>query len=440
MSDAPTAIQVEELGKRYRIGAVEEQSDTLASAVARLVRQPIENLKRLRRLTSFDDDEADDIIWALREIDFTVKEGEIVGVIGKNGSGKSTLLKILSHITPPTRGRVTLRGRVSSLLEVGTGFHQELTGRENIYLNGTILGMTKAEIDKKFDEIVDFAGTGTFLDTPVKRYSSGMRVRLAFSVAAHLEPEILLVDEVLAVGDVAFQKKCLSKMSEVVKHQRTVLFVSHNMGVVRNLCPRCILLENGRMVIDGDAETVIGHYLKQAYKDSQDWGLRAWGEEEAPGGDEMRLREIALLADDGEITNVFDIRRPVRVRITYEALRPIEGSRMVMMIATPEGEIAFASIAPQVTRLEPGLYRSTCILPPGLLNQRVYTVRVVSDIPYVRFLLPADQDYLSFHLAGGGQQGARPEDRWPGIVHPELEWQPTETLEPARLVVTTRED
>ncbi len=235
MSDI--AIRVENLSKRYRIGLKEEMHDTFAASMMDFVRRPLENLRRLRRLSQFKENghEPEDIIWALKDVSFEVKRGEVVGLIGRNGAGKSTLLKILSNITYPTSGRVQMHGRVSSLLEVGTGFHPELTGRENIYLNGTILGMTKAEIDRKLDEILDFAGVEEFIDTPVKRYSSGMKVRLAFSVAAHLEPEILVVDEVLAVGDAEFQNKCLGKMGEVAKGGRTVLFVSHNMGAIRSL-------------------------------------------------------------------------------------------------------------------------------------------------------------------------------------------------------------
>jgi len=236
------AISVESLGKAYHIGLKEEDHDSLIATVGSWVKAPLRNFKRLGRLDtkSATHKEVDDIFWALRDVSFEVKRGEVVGIIGRNGAGKSTLLKILSRITEPTTGRAIIRGRVSSLLEVGTGFHPELSGRENVYMNGTILGMTKREIDRKFDEIVDFSGVEKFLDTPVKRYSSGMKVRLAFAVAAHLEPEILIIDEVLAVGDAEFQKKCLGKMQNVATGGRTVLFVSHNMTAVENLCHRAI--------------------------------------------------------------------------------------------------------------------------------------------------------------------------------------------------------
>lgn len=275
MSDL--AIRVADLGKRYRIGVREKGYRTLREAAIGIVGAPARNLKRLRSLTKFEtgnsDGPADDIIWALKNVSFDVKKGEIVGIIGANGAGKSTLFKILSRITEPSTGFVEITGRVSSLLEVGTGFHPELTGRENVYLNATILGMRKKEIDGKFDEIVEFSGVGRFLDTPVKRYSSGMQMRLAFAVAAHLEPEVLIIDEVLSVGDAAFQKKCLGKIERVAREGRTVLFVSHNMGAVNQLCERAILLENGTLTLDGIPSEVTAKYLassrtKQSLKTS----------------------------------------------------------------------------------------------------------------------------------------------------------------------------
>ncbi len=256
-----TAIRISNLGKRYRLGIKEQRNDTLTGAAMAWLKAPIDNYRRLRSLHRFADrDDAADVIWALREVTATIEQGEIVGVVGRNGAGKSTLLKVLSRITEPTTGRVELLGRVSSLLEVGTGFHPDLTGRENVYLNGTILGMKKREIDRKFDEIVDFAELPQFIDTPVKRYSSGMKVRLAFSVAAHLEPEILLIDEVLAVGDVAFQRKCLGKMDDVARGGRTVLFVSHNMETIQQFCPRSLLMSGGRLVADDATENVLALY------------------------------------------------------------------------------------------------------------------------------------------------------------------------------------
>lgn len=246
-------IKVEQLGKRYRIGGRKKENytalrDVIVERVKDLVRNPLAKPFR------------EEYFWALRDINFEVHQGEVLGVIGPNGAGKSTLLKILSRITEPTKGRVTLHGRVASLLEVGTGFHPELTGRENIYLSGAVLGMRRSEIRREFDEIVDFSGVGTFLDTPVKRYSSGMRVRLGFAVAAYLQPEILLIDEVLAVGDAEFQKRCLGKMGEVARGGRTVLFVSHNLGAIKNICGKAMLIERGKKILMGDSPKVVAWY------------------------------------------------------------------------------------------------------------------------------------------------------------------------------------
>jgi lipopolysaccharide transport system ATP-binding protein len=310
------AIRVDNLSKRYRIGLQEEVHDTLVGAVIGLARQPLENLRRLRQLSRFDDDDTEDTIWALKDVSFEVKQGEVVGIIGRNGAGKTTLLKILSRITHPTRGRAELQGRVSSLLEVGTGFHPELTGRENVYLNGTILGMRKIEIDQKFDEILEFSGIEKFIDTPVKRYSSGMRVRLAFSVAAHLEPEILLVDEVLAVGDVAFQKKCLDKMEDVSKAGRTVLFVSHNMAAVEGLCRRGLVMDAGRIVFDGEIRTAIDRYVTSLVDFSQSVPLHS--RVERSGNGRFCFTEIRFKRGPNE-TDTFVSGEPALIEMDYEA-------------------------------------------------------------------------------------------------------------------------
>jgi lipopolysaccharide transport system ATP-binding protein len=255
-------ILVENLSKRYRLGLKEKRSRTFAGQVWDSLKSPISNFRRLTNLSHFGGED-ESVFWALRDLNFQVNQGEVLGVIGHNGAGKSTLLKILSRITEPTFGQIRIRGRVASLLEVGTGFHPELSGRENVYMNGTILGMRRREIDGKFDEIVSFSGIEKFIDTPVKFYSSGMKVRLGFAVAAHLEPEILIIDEVLAVGDADFQKKCLGKMNDVAnKEGRTVLFVSHNMAAIRSLCSRSILMKDGRIQIDGETDLVASRYLK----------------------------------------------------------------------------------------------------------------------------------------------------------------------------------
>lgn len=254
------AISVQGLSKRFRIGAKESASDSLVQSVWHSLKAPFLNYQNLKKLTKFNQDD-ETVFWALKDINFEVKQGEVLGIIGHNGAGKSTLLKILSRITEPTSGEVRLNGRVSSLLEVGTGFHPDLTGRENVFMNGTILGMTKKEIDRKFDEIVEFSGVGQYIDTPVKFYSSGMKVRLGFAVAAHLEPEILIVDEVLSVGDIGFQRKCIGKMNEVAGSGRTVLFVSHNMSAVENLCTTGLLLDHGKTIFLGSVRDTVRQYI-----------------------------------------------------------------------------------------------------------------------------------------------------------------------------------
>ncbi len=324
------AIQAQSLSKRYRIGSSLHNYPTLRESLAgvlpSLARRQPSNAGDLLHST---------LIWALQGVSFKVLRGEVLGVIGRNGAGKSTLLKILSRITRPTSGEIRLRGRVGSLLEVGTGFHPELTGRENIYLNGAILGMHRKEINAKFDQIVEFSEIGRFLDTPVKRYSSGMYMRLAFSVAAHLEPEILLVDEVLAVGDAAFQKKCLGKMGQVAGEGRTVLFVSHNMGAIQALCSRSILLADGRIVEDGPSNQVVQSYLNRSYGDIEKTGEVSWsGEDNAPGGGEVRLQSIRLLSSIGQVQDHFNVKDPIQIEFTYQVNTLIRGMRAILVIAT----------------------------------------------------------------------------------------------------------
>ncbi len=319
------AVRVENLGKLYHIGAQQERYPTLRAALTRSFVRPLRRLRsRFQRSSKqssdkFEEGGADDFLWALRRVSFGVKEGDVVGIIGRNGAGKSTLLKVLAHITEPTEGRIVLRGRVGSLLEVGTGFHPELTGRENIYLNGAILGMKRVEIERKFDEIVAFAEIEKFLDTPVKHYSSGMYVRLAFAVAAHMEPEVLLVDEVLAVGDVGFQKKCLGKMEQVAGEGRTVLFVSHNMVAVRSLCRYVHLIDSGRIVASGSATEVVNKYTMSANSlEGDSFAIRA-SRQNREGNGKIVFREW-WIEDD-----VFGRSRRVRscqsctFRVAYES-------------------------------------------------------------------------------------------------------------------------
>jgi lipopolysaccharide transport system ATP-binding protein len=338
MSDI--AIKVNGLSKRYRIGLKEEVHDTLVGAVISFIKSPLKNFKQLRRLSSFEDgQDEEDVIWALRDVSFEVKKGEVVGVIGRNGAGKSTLLKILSGITFPTTGRAEINGRVASLLEVGTGFHPELTGRENVYLNGTILGMTRKEIDRKFDEIVDFSGVKKFIDTPVKRYSSGMRVRLAFSVAAHLEAEILLIDEVLAVGDVEFQKKCLGKMDEVARRGRTVLFVSHNMDAIRSLTESCIYLSVGEKMEHARTDQIVEQYLGDIINQRTYSGgnLDYFRRQSSPEYRTCFFTNIFVNESLGELSKV-EMGSKLKVVFEIHVEQEIHGANLTMILKNFQGQ------------------------------------------------------------------------------------------------------
>ncbi|PZX47645.1 ABC transporter ATP-binding protein [Algoriphagus chordae] len=296
-----TVIKVENLSKRYRLGLKEKQAETLTGQIGNLIKSPWENLKRLRDMNRFGRED-ESVFWALKDVNFEVKEGEVLGIIGKNGAGKSTLLKILSQITDPTSGKIEIKGRVASLLEVGTGFHPELSGRENIYMNGTILGMTRREIDSKLDEIIYFSGVEKFIDTPVKFYSSGMKVRLGFSVAAHLEPEILIIDEVLAVGDYEFQRKCLGKMEDVAGNGRTVLFVSHNMTAVQQLCPTTLLLEDGLKANMGGTSEILLTYFSTAKTSNY---LNVFESKIIGAGNQsIRLESISIYGENGKNSSV----------------------------------------------------------------------------------------------------------------------------------------
>jgi len=308
-------IEVRGLSKAYRIGVRESRPETLAGALAGVVRAPLENLRRLRNLTRLDPSmaDADDVAWALRGVDLDVERGQVLGLIGRNGAGKTTLLKILGGITEPTSGSATIRGRVASLLEVGTGFHPDLTGRENIYLSGTILGMRKREIDRKFDEIVAFANVERFIDTPIKWFSSGMAVRLAFAVAAFLEADILLIDEILAVGDATFQRKCIGRMGSLASAGRTVVFVSHNMATVTNLCDRVVHIDGGRVVMDGSPAAVVEEYLRTCRPSGV--LVRDGTEPGTPDRQNMMIRRAALVAG-GKPVSVVATGDPVRFEVS----------------------------------------------------------------------------------------------------------------------------
>ena len=328
------SIKVENISKLYRIGLAEQRHETLVGTGLDFLRSPLRNLKQLRGLTTFTEADADseDVIWALRDVSFEVPAGEVLGIIGANGAGKSTLLKILSGITEPTAGRALLKGRVASLLEVGTGFHPELTGRENVYLNGTILGMTKEEVDRKFDEIVAFSGVEKFIDTPVKRYSSGMNVRLAFAVAAHLEPEILLIDEVLAVGDVEFQKKCLSRIEDITRGGRTVLFVSHNLGAIKTTCSNATLLSGGTVEIIGPAGDVIDRYLHHESGESFS---------NSNSDFDVKMLGFRVLNIDKVKTTYFDHQESALIEIEYELKKEVENLLMGFDFLTSDGAVLF---------------------------------------------------------------------------------------------------
>ena len=323
-SERGAAITIEQLSKQYQIGL--ESQDTM-------LRERLTNLLTLSFLRNRQKTET---LWALRDVSFSVGQGEVVGIIGRNGAGKSTLLKILSRITYPTSGRVEVNGRVASLLEVGTGFHDELTGRENIYLNGSILGMTKKDVDRKLERIVEFSGVSRFLETPIKRYSSGMRLRLGFAVAAHLDPDILIVDEVLAVGDAAFQKKCLAAMEELRGGGRTVLFVSHNLAAVENLCTRCVWIENGQVRMDGDSRSVLSAYLGET-AGSECASLDLEDATNRHGNGEIRFRGFEFLTPEGEVQKVIRAGDPVVMRFHYRAQKPVVSPSFGIQVFTQMG-------------------------------------------------------------------------------------------------------
>lgn len=411
------AIRVHQLGKQYRIGLTPMRYKTLRESLVEAVNLPV----RLSRGNG-----SGDRIWALKDVSFDVQQGQVLGVIGRNGAGKSTLLKILSRVTEPTEGYVEIRGQVGSLLEVGTGFHPELTGRENIYLNGAILGMKKAEIEKKFDEIVAFAEVEKFIDTPVKRYSSGMYLRLAFAVAAHLEPDILVVDEVLAVGDAEFQRRCLGKMSDVARQGRTVLFVSHNMSAILRLTEETILLDKGRLVLRAPSQEAVDYYLASGYAQS---GQRIWDKDEIPlEAKPFRPLALRLLDQRGMIVDSVRSTEPITITIEYELTQPIKGLRVGYYLMTTHGEYVFTSFdtdRPEMYEkyaVRPaGRFMSQCTIPGNFLNEGRYILGInASSFRVKRYF--QDEQALTFTVDGSGAPGKQwPEPR-PGAIRPDLEW------------------
>jgi lipopolysaccharide transport system ATP-binding protein len=413
------AIEAQELSKRYRIGQMQAAYGTLRDSLARTA----------TRVAKREQQQDKQELWALRNVSFTVREGEALGVIGRNGAGKSTLLKVLTRITTPTSGQALIRGRVGSLLEVGTGFNPELTGRENVFLNGSILGMKRREIQAKLNDIIDFSGVEKFIDTPVKRYSSGMHVRLAFAVAAHLEPEILLVDEVLAVGDAEFQQRCLGRMEDFSGTGRTVLFVSHNMQTINQLCDRVIWLDEGRIVEDGDPSTVVTHYLHSTSYASG--ALMSWPDDEtAPGDDLARLLAVRAIDEDGNLAETVDVRETVGIEIRYRILR--EGPPVFAKIRVHDrrGDIAFNALDSDShanTSTEPGIYTSTAWIPGNLLNEGNATVDVAVCTLRAPKLHQRAARYEAvlftvFDPGDGDSARGRFTGDLSGVVRPLLEW------------------
>src|SRR5690242_18073353 len=392
-------ISIENLAKRYRIGQQETQPQTLRETLAGLAGAPFAYWRRMSRPAS----EAE-TLWAIRNFSAEIQPGEAVGIVGRNGSGKSTLLKLLSRITTPTRGRAVIRGRVGSLLEVGTGFHPELTGRENIYLNGSILGMKHRDIQRKLNDIVEFSGVERFIDTPVKRYSSGMYVRLAFSVAAHLEPEILLVDEVLAVGDAEFQQRCLGRMEDLSGTGRTVIFVSHNMQAINQLCDRAILIDGGRIIDDGHPSGVVTRYLQTALGSGS--SISWLDDGTGPGDDRVRLLSVRAVDEDGDTVDTADVRRPVGIEIGYRILRDGPPVFAKIKVYDRQGDTAFNAMDVAGHRHDavPGHYVTTGWIPANLLNEgRVSVEAGIWSLNGPR-LLPHGHchDAVSFHVFDPG--------------------------------------
>ncbi|NKE72113.1 ABC transporter ATP-binding protein [Candidatus Manganitrophus noduliformans] len=427
------AIRTVGLSKLYHTGSKQEPYKTLRDTLTEAFLSPIRRVGRLIRGQATGAAELNEPFWALRDLCLEIKHGEVVGIIGRNGAGKSTLLKILSRITEPTHGFAEIHGRVGSLLEVGTGFHPELTGRENIYLNGAILGMKRADIKRRFDEIVDFAEIEKFLDTPVKHYSSGMYMRLAFAVAAHLEPEILMVDEVLAVGDIAFQKKCLNKMREVGKGGRTVLFVSHNMQAVTRMCQRAILVNEGRIKEDGPAGRVVASYMNAGLLNVPE---REWPDPAtAPGGELARLRAVRVRDGEGRVADLIDVTSQIMIEMEYEILKSGYVFAPNFGVWNEEGICIFASLDVDPAwlgrRRPSGRYRSRAIIPRHFLKEG--TLFVNADLVTLDPMTVQCNEHqvVSFSVvdsgsglsARGGYNG-----RMLGVVQPLLEWK-TERLD-----------
>lgn len=428
MSDI--VIKVENLSKQYRLGSV--GTGSLAHDINRTwhkIRGKEDPYLKIGETNDRTQKANSEYVWALQDVNFNIRKGEVIGIVGRNGAGKSTLLKILSRTTTPTTGKIKIKGRVASLLEVGTGFHPELSGRENIYLNGAILGMTKKEISGKFDEIVDFAGVERYIDTPVKRYSSGMYVRLAFGVAAHLEPEILIVDEVLAVGDAEFQRKALGKMKDVSeKDGRTVLFVSHNMDAITRLCSSLMILEQGNCIYTGETEAGMNVYLKgnTEYFSHRKWSLT----EGFPGNEHVRLLEAGTYDEDGNLSGIFYADQPVLIKMTYEILAPNFDYTHGFNLYTLNGTHILSSHDNDIEQIKdvkgPGIYTATVYLPKNFLAEGTHLAGL-AIMSYNPFLVHFhERQALSFTIVDSYNENSARGNKYggklPGIIRPRLSW------------------
>jgi lipopolysaccharide transport system ATP-binding protein len=423
------AIRVENISKKYKIGTApgKFQYGMLRDQIVEAAKAPFRLAASLLRPGSESRlSNSATYIWALKDVSFALEEGKVLGIVGRNGAGKSTLLKVLSRVTEPTAGTVSVRGRVGSLLEVGTGFHPELTGRENIYLNGAILGMKRAEIEKKFDEIVEFSEVAQFIDTPVKRYSSGMYLRLAFAVAAHLEPEILVVDEVLAVGDAEFQRKCLGKMNDVAAQGRTVLFVSHNMSAILRLTQEAIVMQKGQLVMRAPTPEAVDFYLASGQAQA---GERAWDADEVPVS-AAPFVPLALRVKDarGNVADTLRSVEPITLEMEYRLTAPVTGLRVGIYLSTVRGEYVFTSFDVDAAALyekhstrKPGHYVSRCVVPADLLNEGRYILGMnASSFGVKRYFM--DENALAFNIDPAGAPGMQWAEPRQGPVRPRLDW------------------
>ena len=423
------AILVENLSKKFHVGSVKKEMN-FQEKLARGISAPFRRIGGLLRGNTTAAADLDEVYWALQDVSFTINKGEVVAIIGRNGAGKSTLLKVLSRITEPTSGRATIKGRIGSLLEVGTGFHPELSGRENVFLNGSILGMRRKEVEQKFDEIVEFSEIAKFIDTPTKHYSSGMRVRLAFSVAAHLEPEVMFVDEVLAVGDAGFRKKCLEKVRSIAQAGATVIVVSHNAQQVTSICERAIWLNSGRLVDDGPATEVVTKYLSESIGLT---GERTWNDNEKSGGDIAKVRSIRIRNVRGDIINSIDVRESFCVETEIEVLKPGHGLLLKYDLQTSDNAGAFSSTDTKNPTWnnkpwEPGVHVLRMWVPGNFMQVDTYPINAILWAwEPVRHIEWKQTDAVCVHildeLEGPTATGGMTTGVWTGPIRPIMNWE-----------------